>query len=519
MEKVKEYFKPENFGKLAILLLLIIFLLRGAIYTTIFPLWYAPDEPGHYQTVEKQAKKINKNFKSDLLYREQPVYETRPPVYYFSMAVLGLLPLSKSGIVARAYWLRVLNVLLGLLVVFITYLIAKEIMPENKFVQIGAAFLVAFLPMFNHITASIQSDNLANVFFALVLWLSIRVIRKGFNFLDTLGIIAFINLGLYTKRTTFPAVLLLLALPVFILLRTQAKTLNQKVLRATLLVSLTVFLFVLLTYTAQIGTTYTKLELFSFVEKGFNIIRSDWQSTLKQPITIFYMTFWGDYGWADVPLKANQYTLLNQILLLIPLGLTLLFFFGDIERRQKLSRDQYLSLSFLLLAIVLVLSAVLLHQPVVNPGSTSWMPQARYAFTILPALMLIFAAGIIYPFGKKYGLYPLIVLMIAAFTFDTFSLFRVIIPRYYNEFGLHVVQVKDMFTHISPSLLGQLKGIGLPYEQIQTFLRWRPRLFNQGSFYALLFGLYFLFLAGLLSITVRGWREEIRVSKTNIVEV
>jgi len=78
------------------------------------------------------------------------------------------------GTVLAVHIARFFSVALGLGTVIVTYLLAREIFPDNPSVILGATALNAFLPMFLFISGSVNNDNLSNL---LGNWLTLLIVR------------------------------------------------------------------------------------------------------------------------------------------------------------------------------------------------------------------------------------------------------------------------------------------------------------------------------------------------------
>jgi hypothetical protein len=102
---------------------------------------------------------------------------------------------------AAFYALRGLGIILGLVTLCFTHGIARIFIQDDRWVWLPGA-LLASLPQFLFIFASINSDNLANALAAAGIYLSLRLFdepeRRGYAL--CLGIV--LGLGIATKKTT-----------------------------------------------------------------------------------------------------------------------------------------------------------------------------------------------------------------------------------------------------------------------------------------------------------------------------
>jgi 4-amino-4-deoxy-L-arabinose transferase-like glycosyltransferase len=81
------------------------------------------------------------------------------------------------GTTLAVHIVRFFSIALGLGTVIVTYQLAREIFPDNKVVQLGAAAFVAFLPMFLFISGSVNNDNLSNFLGNLLTLLIVRLLK------------------------------------------------------------------------------------------------------------------------------------------------------------------------------------------------------------------------------------------------------------------------------------------------------------------------------------------------------
>ena len=104
-------------------------------------------------------------------------YEASQPPLYYTLAALWW-NLGKAGGLhdgSLLYWLRFLNVVFIIVLVWLGYLAARLVFPENKFLQISVPALIAFIPQ----TAfySIQNDVLSPLCFGAAFICLVKLLR------------------------------------------------------------------------------------------------------------------------------------------------------------------------------------------------------------------------------------------------------------------------------------------------------------------------------------------------------
>ena len=173
------------------LIILLLFLLLGLLYSYYTPLWNPPDEERHFAYCEYIAQ----NHKLPV-YQSDPEknivgLEFHPPLYYLIGSLFckddGRLLEEKitvndgpgfitivhpkeelefpySGKARSAHLLRLFSLALSALSICLVYLIVLKIFPGEIILASATTLFVAPIPQFLHISASISNDNIATTF-------------------------------------------------------------------------------------------------------------------------------------------------------------------------------------------------------------------------------------------------------------------------------------------------------------------------------------------------------------------
>ncbi len=121
----------------------------------------------------------------------------QPPLYHLGLAVLGnLVP---GDMLATLYLYRLVSVALGVVVVWLCYLIARELFPRDASVRIGVPVFVALQPQFAFESAIVNHDILVILLATLGCYLTFRGVRSGFSWRLALAIGLVSAAGLWTK--------------------------------------------------------------------------------------------------------------------------------------------------------------------------------------------------------------------------------------------------------------------------------------------------------------------------------
>jgi hypothetical protein len=202
-------------SRLGMPLLLAVFIILGAVYAIVTPLFEVSDELWHYPMVKTLADGEGlpvQNPSNPGAWRQEG---SQPPLYYFLMAlatgwidtsdinqVRWINPHADNGVITqdgnnnivihtyREAWpwygtvlavrlIRLLGVLMGAGTVYYTYRLAQESLPGQPALALAAAGFTAFTPMFVFISASVNNDNLAVLLASAALWLMARWLREG----------------------------------------------------------------------------------------------------------------------------------------------------------------------------------------------------------------------------------------------------------------------------------------------------------------------------------------------------
>jgi len=190
----------------------------ATLYSMITPLFEASDELWHYPMVKYLADHGMALPVQDPATAEQTAYRQeggQPPLYYMIGAAatfwidtadmdqvrrrnphadIGVIvPDGNVNMVAHnadkeafpwggtalaMHLVRLLSVAMGAGTVYLTYRLARELIPDVPVVAVGAAALTAFTPMFLFISGVVNNDNLSTLLATLLLVLIVRLLKR-----------------------------------------------------------------------------------------------------------------------------------------------------------------------------------------------------------------------------------------------------------------------------------------------------------------------------------------------------
>lgn len=458
-----------------ILLLLLIHLLRGIIYATVFPLWQAPDEPEHFTSIQIVAAGFDHDLPPKLM-----DYSGRGFSLYDYLILPFYLSLGGKSVVSVAYFIRLISVALSAITVFLTYRIAREIFPGNPYIIIGAPLFVSFLPMFTHISSTVQPDNLANAIIAFFILSAIKLIRRGINIWYLLGIPITVFIGLYTRRITFVSLPLVFILPLFLAFRQPRLNKSKNLWRLALSSGYLFFLF-LAPKTIELAShkfsrANIDLEILSKMFSPSFLFQSVF--SYFQPDSIFYRSFWAVFSWLNVSVSNHLYSLTFIISVISLAGITVfllkkaLNFKSDL--RSEDDRTQFLSILYLLAVAFVSSYSILSFVHYIAPNQ--WT-QGRWVYPAISAIAVIFVAGLGVHLQPKHLIAFLLAFAVNLFLFDAACLFGYIIPRFY--------QTLTNFSHPQNLYCGYVLPPNL-YAELTS----KPGFLNHNYFYYLIFLVY-----------------------------
>ncbi len=231
--------KQENIFSILIFTLAV---LLGFLYTFLMPPWQHYDEPNHFEYAiltaqlkqlpneDSYSPKISRQvLKSmlangfyDRLYEKpeiQPPDEkirvpgysqlSEPPLYYF-FASVPVRMLAFRSLEAQLYAARIVSVFFLLITVLAGWRTASEITPPAHPLRWMLPLTIIFTPAFMDLMSAVNNDAAAVGVTSVYIWITVRLIHKGFSWLDFGALLVTCLLMFFTKIT---AVMALSVLP------------------------------------------------------------------------------------------------------------------------------------------------------------------------------------------------------------------------------------------------------------------------------------------------------------------
>ncbi len=493
-----------------ILLLVFIMLLKGALWSLAFPLWQGPDEDDHYAVIQfigelnrlpdegdeilpdeitlsreiadvgrlDYAPEQRQGFSQTPIGLNEPQFDTLDPALRgsFDLGTVGKLmhatPLyymgasllydwsAEGNLLWRVQMQRFLSVLMGGLLVLVAYFTTKELFPMesvgHQALRLTVPILVAFHPMVTAITAVVSVDGLLFLTYALLIYQSILVFKKGLTLPLALAIGLTFVIGNLTKPTLNGYVPLVILLVLYDFLRGTER--RWSVVRNTVLMNL-VIIPPMLWWMQRSLRLNSDLFYFNPVLKGHRLLQNPfydydigshaidfWQSLWGG----MFVTWWAQFGWLDTPLPPLIYTVLRVLTFLALLGLAtgLVDHLWTLRQRptdqiaSRLSRhgrwvNGYTAaplVVWLFLALALIVPALLLQGYDLifwqEYGNGRGMQGRYWLGTVIP-MLTFFVIGLLQLMPSRWHIATHLTMRVGMILLNFGSLLGYILPRYY----------------------------------------------------------------------------------------
>lgn len=377
---------------------------------------YTKDETGLF---EEDIRKLNtQENRKTMVKREAARYG---PVYYVFGALLYKLVFAKD-IFFRVIAVRLSSIILSTLTVLTCFLIAKEVF-EKKLMIIAVPFLVSFMPMFSFVSAGVNSDNLFNLIFSLIILFLIKLFFKGKkllekeNILPSVGLTAAFLAGFYTKEQIYISVPIILFAFLLGFAKHSKKERKKELLVLGLMVVLGYFLL-------------GKRGIPEYDPNGTNKLNDPffvyifWHLTHTVAETIPW--YWGVFNWLGVTLPSWVNKVQARLLIVSLLGV-IVYFVRQMRKKKTLAKNN-LKILFLFGSSLIYYFAIIVWDYFFRRGHTfSFGIQGRYFFPTIAAHMVFIVLGLASLLPKKlkrFRPYVLKILMLWWFAFSIIGLLR-----------------------------------------------------------------------------------------------
>lgn len=436
---------------LPLVAIILLFLGLGVIYNLTVPIWEAPDETGHFGNVwyiaTHGALPTPGTFYT---WHQSPLYHILAAAVVSWVDMPDLLTWTRynpdaSTVSARGevnvalhtvrewppyrdvplgvHLARGVTLLFGVLTAGLSYLLARRLFPGQLWVAIGAAGLVAFNPQFIFMSAAVQNDVPLAAAFALTLLPASVILQGDVRRRQFLALGALVGLAILFKQSG--AVLVGLAGGVVAWAAWRARSWRH------LLVWTAVILLGLMTVA---GPMYARNMLRYGDPFAYKVYESLHPATLGVTLgdinlrsllafaNTMHRTFWGTFGWANLPMPQPVYL---ALWLIYPLGW---WGVGRYLRRTRAAqvRGGWPVIGLLLGGMASVWAFTL--QYVLGFGAFG--VQGRYLFQMISAHALLISLGLCSLLPGRAQPVPLILVLVGLLGLAAWAPTGLIAPSY-----------------------------------------------------------------------------------------
>lgn len=476
-------------------LLLVIMLVKGALWSLAFPLWQGPDEDDHYAVIQfigengrlpdeadvwlpdevaisrelADVGRLDYNPEQRQGWSSQPVglreaeFDALPqtsrtstetqvtaklmhatPLYYLLAAVPYRLVGYEQNLLVRMQVQRLFAVLLSSPIVLVAYLLARLLFPNNQAMRLTIPILVAFHPQLTQMTAVISVDGFFFVLYGLLIYFCLRILRDGLD-VKTAVFIGLTFAAAFLIKPTINGFVPLVAL-VVVYDWWRRKGERWSVFWAAVVMN-GIILPLAIWWMARSWRLNQDLFYFNPVVEGHRIIQNPFYDYQFWPHLIdfyqsvwggLFVTWWAHFGWVDTPLPPWVYHLLRVLTVLAIAGLAWKLGRGW-EKRPSFPQWQAGQrmapiVVWIFLALTLLVPVLLLQVY----DLTFWWEygngrglQGRYWLGTVVPMLTFFVLGLLFWLPKRWQPAAHWSLRVGMVLFNFVSLLGYILPRYY----------------------------------------------------------------------------------------
>lgn len=211
--------------------LLMVGLVLGLFFLFALPPWQHYDEQNHFEYVWLAANQdrlprpgdYNRDMSQQVMIsmglhrfwgeKQKLVYQPEenvviagysqlhePPFYYLA-ASIPLRFLKNEKIEIQLYAARMVSLLFYLITIFAAWKVAQELSPPGHVIRWLLPLSLIFLPSFTDLMTAVNSDTAAVAVSSLFIWISVRMLKRGFSWLGLVALTLLGGLAFLTKNT------------------------------------------------------------------------------------------------------------------------------------------------------------------------------------------------------------------------------------------------------------------------------------------------------------------------------
>jgi len=472
-----------------LIIVIAIFFLKGVFLSVLLPLFQGPDEQTHYATIQYLSESKEKSWpivtkksipeknniatyhfsqeiiKSAQITQFDEIISQRENTQEFSNSIQGLdenellenhwkryidiYPVNTSGyssfyysvasaleksfpdqsILFRFFMIRLISVFLGVAIVWLCYLTTRKI-GLSSMQSLTIATLIAFQPMFSA-TAAIVNIDISLIFsFSLFTYASVSLLKDSFRLMHILLLFFSLVLAFFSKGPGI--VLFIIVQPLLVYLAYKHFKVNPRKF----------FWFIFLGVSVVIGSFFLAVPkdyLISLTNLGaISKFNSPAESLSKyiEKTTAFgalkdmHASYWGNFGWLDTKIPSAVLDVIWIVEIISLLGI-ILFIFSK-KKIEYLPNKKFILFSIGILAALQLAIRFYDWRVFDTTGKIIIGTPGRYFLpNIIPHILLVVTGLGFFTKNEKQFNVLIKVLAILMILLSLYSIFDVIIPRYY----------------------------------------------------------------------------------------
>jgi hypothetical protein len=284
-----------------------------------------------------------------------------------------------SGAVLMVHVARWVNIVIGAIMVWVTYRLALTIFPDRTALAASASAIVAFNPQFLFMSGAINNDVIAGLFGSILLWIGVTIVRFGLTTRRSIFLalaFAFALMAKFNLIVTLPLVELALLVAVW----PQRDWRGFAKANAFIIFCVAIIAGWWFVRNYQLYGEPTGIQRMNELWGGRDPRTSFWLAVSEIPYA--WSSLWGRFGYGQVPLPDAIYTGALVISLIGLVGLIVAFV------RKQFDRIQIKQLALVIFAALLFAAALFGYMLSSTAG-----PMGRFYFPGLSAFGLLLAVG------------------------------------------------------------------------------------------------------------------------------
>jgi len=490
----------------AMALIVVIFVVLGVRYSNATPMFETPAEPWHYRYVRHLADNRSLPPLAALGDEWEQGESHQPPLYYALGALLispisvdksaplyerniyaslGVLdsPNNKNavlhvqgenrpyrGVVLAVHLLRLFSLLCSVGTVLATYGVARQIAPRSRLTAACAAGLVAFNPQFLFVSASVSNDPLAILLVTTALYMSLTVCNdNAFPYRTPILLGITVGLATLTHWSGLVAGVLIPSAYALRFLSSGSRRFWADLVRPVLIASAGVMLIG--------GWWYMRNLLLYHDLLGVEAMLASRSHSLSlvntlQALVAAVKSYWGVFGWMNVPTDEVFYILMQVLSVLGVIGLILQgarIYWG--QRGLRYQRWQSLGLLVLWLLIIFI--------TFIRRVQLTGESEGRQLYPAIAAIAFFMFAGVTAWAPRRYGAILMVLVLAILVSVSALAPTRYILPAYAQPTRLTIEQapatMNDVYIGFGDDLF--LLGYEMDQDSVQAGHDLRLRLY------------------------------------------